>query len=58
MRFFKMYKVEQKLFMRSPDVIIFNLGMPLVVLILISLIAGNKEAGNSGLTFLSGSYVA
>ena len=46
MRFFKMYKVEQKLFMRSPDVIIFNLGMPLVVLILISLIAGNKEAGN------------
>ena len=58
MRFFKMYKVEQKLFLRSPDVIIFNLGMPLVVLILISLIAGNKEAGNSGLTFLSGSYVA
>ena len=58
MRFFKMYKVEQKLFMRSPDVILFNLGMPLVVLILISLIAGNKEAGNSGLTFLSGSYVA
>lgn len=56
--FIKMYKVEQKLFMRSPDVIIFNLAMPLLVLILIALIAGNKEAGASGFTFLSGSYVA
>ena len=28
MKFFNMYKVEQRLFFRSPDVIIFNLAMP------------------------------
>lgn len=43
-RFFRMYGVEQKLFFRSPDVILFNLAMPLVVFILITLIAGNKAA--------------
>lgn len=43
-RFFRMYGVEQKLFFRSPDVILFNLAMPLVVSILITLIAGNKAA--------------
>ncbi len=58
MRFMKMYNVEQKLFLRSLDVIIFNLCMPLVALILISLIGGNKAAGGSGLTYLSSSYVA
>lgn len=58
MRFFKMYWVEQKLFFRSPDVILFNLAMPLVVLILITMIAGNKDAADSGLTFLQSSYVA
>jgi len=58
MRFLKMYKVEQKLFLRTPDVIIFNLAMPLVALILISIIAGGKAAGENGLTYLSSSYVA
>ena len=29
-RFLRMYQVEQKLFFRSPDVIVFNLAMPLV----------------------------
>lgn len=58
MRFLKMYKVEQKLFLRTPDVIIFNLAMPLVALILITLIAGNKEAADTGLTYLQSSYVA
>ena len=57
-RFFRMYSVEQKLFFRSPDVILFNLSMPLVVFILITLIAGNKAAGDSGLSFLQSSYVA
>lgn len=57
-RFFKMYGVEQKLFLRSPDVILFSLAMPLVVLILISMIAGEKEAATSGLTYLQSSYVA
>lgn len=58
MRFLKMYKVEQRLFFRTPDVIIFNLAMPLVALILITIITGNKDAADSGLTFLQSSYVA
>ena len=57
-RFLKMYQVEQKIFLRSPDVILFNLAMPLVTLILITIIAGNKDAGDSGLTYLQSSYVA
>lgn len=57
-RFLKMYQVEQKIFFRSPDVILFNLAMPLVTLILITIIAGNKDAADSGLTYLQSSYVA
>ena len=53
-----MYKVEQRLFFRSPDVIIFNLAMPSITFLIISLIAGNKTAGNQGLTFLQSSYAA
>ena len=58
MNFFNMYKVEQRLFFRSPDVIIFNLAMPSITFLIISLIAGNKTAGNQGLTFLQSSYAA
>ena len=57
-RFLRMYRVEQKLFFRSPDVILFNLAMPLVTLILITIIAGNKNAADSGLTYLQSAYVA
>ena len=57
-RFWKMYQVEQKVFFRSPDVIVFNLAMPLVTLILITMIAGNKNAADSGLTYLQSAYVA
>ena len=57
-RFLNMYWVEQKIFCRSPDVILFNLAMPLVALILITMIAGNKDAADSGLTYLQSSYVA
>ena len=53
-----MYQVEQKVFLRSPDVILFCLAMPVVVLVLITIIAGNKNAADSGLTFLQSSYVA
>ena len=56
--FFKLYKVEQKLFFRSPDVFIFLLCMPVVVLIMIGLIAGSKLAGDSGMTYLESSFVA
>ena len=53
-----MYKVEQRLFFRSPHVIIFNLAMPSITFLIISLIAGNKPVGNQGLTFLQSSYAA
>ena len=57
-RFWNMYRVEQRIFLRSPDVILFNLAMPLVTLILIAIIAGNKNAADSGLTYLQSAYVA
>ena len=56
--FLRLYKVEQKLFFRSPDVFIFLLCMPVVVLIMIGLIAGSKLAGDSGMTYLESSFVA
>lgn len=58
MRFLKMYKVEQKLLMRTPDVIIFNLIMPLVTFLIISMISGDKNAADSGLTYTQSSFVA
>ena len=57
-RFLRMYGVEQKLFFRSPDVILFCLAMPLLVFIVITMIIGGKNAADSGLTYLQSSYVA
>ena len=57
-RFWRIYSVEQKIFFRSPDVILFCLAMPLVVFILITMIAGKKDAADSGLTYLQSAYVA
>ena len=51
-RFWRMYQVEQKLFFRSPDVILFCLLMPLGIFVLITMIAGEKAADASGLTYL------
>ena len=57
-RFWRMYRVEQKMFFRSPDVILFCLSMPLVVFILITMIGGSKAAADSGLTYMQSAYVA
>ena len=57
-RFLSMYRVEQKLFFRSPDVILFCLAMPLVVFVVITMITGGKAAADSGLTYLQSSCVA
>ncbi|MBO5282764.1 MAG: ABC transporter permease [Lachnospiraceae bacterium] len=57
-RFFRMYRVEQKIFLRSPDVILFCLAMPLVVFVVITMITGDKNAADSGLTYLQSSYVS
>lgn len=57
-RFWRMYRIEQKVFFRSPDVILFCLLMPLVVFALITMITGNKAAADSGLTYLQSAYVS
>lgn len=57
-RFLKLYSIEQKLFFRSGDVLIFNLCMPVGILILIALIAGGKTAGNSDMTFLQSAFAS
>ena len=49
-RFLSMYRVEQKLFLRTPDVILFCLAMPLVVFVVITMITGGKNAADSGLS--------
>lgn len=53
-----MYSIEQKMFFRSPDVILFCLIMPLAVFLLITLISGSKEATDTGLTFMESSFAA
>lgn len=57
-RFLKVYGIEQKLFFRSADVFVFNLCMPVVTLILITMIAGGKMAGDSGMTYLQSAFAA
>ena len=56
--FLNMYRVEQKIFFRTPDVILFCLAMPLVVFVAITMITGGKNAADSGLTYLQSSYVS
>ena len=57
-RFWDMYRVEQRMFFRTPDVILFCLAMPLVVFLVITMITGDKNAADSGLTYLQSAYVA
>lgn len=57
-RFMKLYGIEQKLFFRSGDVFVFNLCMPVATLIMIAMIAGNKAAGDSGMTFLQSAFAS
>lgn len=57
-KFLSMYRVEQKIFFRSPDVILFSLAMPLVLFLVITMITGGKNAGDSGLTYLQSAYVS
>ena len=56
-RFLKLYSIEQKLTLRSCDMLIFGVAMPVGVLILISMIAGNKMAGE-GYTYLESSFAS
>lgn len=57
-RFLKMYMVEQKLALRSGDMLIFGVGMPIGILVLIGAIAGEKLAGDTGLTYLGSAFAS
>ena len=51
-RFLTFLKVEGKLSLRSPDGIIFGIGMPVGVLLLIAVVAGSQSAGGADYSFL------
>lgn len=55
--FLKLYRIEQKMFLRTGDVLLFNLIMPVVILVLIALIAGNKTAGEE-MSYLQSAFVS
>ena len=56
-RFFKLYTIEQKLALRSGDMLLFGLAMPVGIMVLITMIAGNKMAGD-GYTYLESSFAS
>lgn len=57
-RFFKLYTIEQKLGFRSADMLVFGIAMPVGILLLIAVIAGDKMAGDGGYTFLQSAFAS
>jgi ABC-2 type transport system permease protein len=58
-KFLRLFKIEGKLAFRSPDSIFFGICMPVFVMFLIGIIAGNKPAfEGANYTFLQGSFGA
>ena len=56
-RFLKLYIIEQKLALRSADMLIFGVAMPVGIMILINMIAGSKQAAE-GFTYLQSSFAS
>lgn len=56
-RFLKLYMIEQKLALRSGDMLLFGVAMPVGIMILINMIAGQKQAG-AGFTYLESSFAS
>lgn len=56
-RFLKLYLIEQKLALRSGDMLLFGVAMPVGIMILINMIAGSKQAGE-GFTYLDSSFAS
>ena len=54
----RLAKIEGRLAIRSIDGILFGIAMPLGVLLLTTMIAGNNQAGNASYTFLDSSFSA
>lgn len=57
-RFLTFLKVEGKLSLRCPDGIIFGIGMPVGVLLLIAVVAGSQSAGGVQYSFLQSAFAA
>lgn len=57
-RFWTLYKNEQKIGLRCPDMLIFGVAMPVGVLFLIAVIAGSKAAGGSDYTYLQSAFAS
>ena len=56
-RFLKLYIIEQKLALRSADMLTFGVAMPVGIMILINMIAGHKQAAES-FTYLQSSFAS
>lgn len=56
-RFLKLYMIEQKLALRSGDMLIFGIAMPVGIMMLINMIAGQQKAGE-GFTYLESSFAS
>ena len=56
-RFWKLYAIEQKLALRSGDMLLFGVAMPVGIMILITMLAGQKTAGD-GYTYLESSFAS
>ncbi|MEG0366589.1 MAG: ABC transporter permease [Coprobacillus sp.] len=57
-QFITFLKVEGKLGLRCPDGLIFGIGMPVGVLMLISIIGGSQSAGDTNYTFLQSAFAS
>lgn len=55
-RFLTLLKIEGRFSLRCPDTLIFGVGMPVGVLFLISMVAGNQSASDQGYTFLQSAF--
>lgn len=56
-RFLKLFYIEQKLGFRAGDVLLFGIGMPVGILILIAMIAGGKATAE-GYTYLDSAFAS
>lgn len=56
-RFLTLYGIEQKLALRSCDMLVFGVAMPVGILVLITMIAGGRMAGD-GYTYLESSFAS
>ena len=57
-RFLTFLKGEGKRSLRSPDGIIFGIGMPVGVLLLIAVVAGSQSAGGADYSFLQSAFAS